>query len=363
LNKFLIGIILTISIPLIFGSAELATATFPGDNGKIVWQRAIDGDFEIFVMNADGTGKTNISNNPTFDLDPQWSPDGTMIVFHSVRFVDDDIYIMNADGSDQTRLTDDDAVDFLPTWSPDGTKIAFTAKRDGNSEIYVMNADGSDQTRLTFVLPSVPGATDGQDLWPSWSPDGTKIAFASTRDDNDEIYIMNADGSDQTNISNDPRFDNLPDWSPDGTKIVFSSNRDGGNPNIYTMKPDGTDFIQLTDTGNRHDSWPSWSPDGTKIVFSSSRDTPSPSQSGEIFEIYVMNADGTGQTRLTFNSGADSNPNWQPLPVQVIGGELIPIQITSLLLAGAQSFSWMIPVVLSVLGIGLFVVYRKSENS
>jgi len=305
-----------------------ASAAFSGDNGKIVWARQISGDFEIFVMNADGTGKTNISNNPTFDLDPQWSPDGDMIVFHRVSV----IYIMNADGSDQTGLTDGNAQDFLPTWSPDGTKIAFASTRDGNSEIYIMNADGSDQTRLTFVLPSVPSATDGQDLWPSWSPDGTKIAFASTRDDNDEIYIMNADGSDQTNISNDPGFDNLPDWSPDGTKIVFSSNRDGGNPNIYTMKPNGTDFIQLTDSGNRHDSWPSWSPDGTKIVFSSSRD--SPPQSGELFEIYVMNADGTDQTRLTFNQEQNFNPSWQPLFLQVVGGKIIPIESTSLILAG-----------------------------
>ena len=99
-------------------------------------------------------------------------------------------------------------------------KIAFRSDRDGNGEIYVMNADGTNQTRLTN--------NSAEDIWPSWSPDGTKIAFMSDRDGNGEIYVMNADGTNQTRLTNNSATEYCPSWSPDGTKIVFMSNRDGG---------------------------------------------------------------------------------------------------------------------------------------
>ena|SRR5215216_1585464 len=162
------------------------------------------GDFagEIYVMNADGTGQTNISNNSANDFGPSWSPDGTKIIFASDRdaITNRDLYVMNADGSNPTRLTNNPEDETWPSWSPDGTKIAFQSQSEGENEvIYVMNADGSEQTRLT----------DDQGGQPSWSPDGTKIAF--TR--NGQIYVMNADGSEQTNISGG-RFGIDPDWGP-----------------------------------------------------------------------------------------------------------------------------------------------------
>src|SRR5215210_4106604 len=128
-----------------------AFATFPGEAGKIAFHR----NGEIYVMNADGSEQTNISNNPAFDGYPHWSPDGTKIAFASIRSGGDEIYVMNADGSNPTRLTSNSATDYQPSWSPDGKKIAFASIRDGNDEsefnaIYVMNADdGSDVTRLT----------------------------------------------------------------------------------------------------------------------------------------------------------------------------------------------------------------------
>ena len=171
-----------------------------------------------------------------------------------------EIYTMNDDGTGVARLTLNLVVDSSPTWSPDGTKIAFVSYRDGNYEIYSMNADGTGVTRLTSNTVS--------DVDPSWSPDSTKIAFASYRDSSiyPEIYVMNVDGTGQTRLTIST-FKNLtPSWSPDGTKIAFASTRDNGYYQLYTMNPDGTGVTRMTNISNG-DGWPSWSHDGTKIAF------------------------------------------------------------------------------------------------
>jgi hypothetical protein len=266
----------------------------PTPSGRIAFTRALDGNGEVYVMNADGTGQTNITNNPAWDGFPAWSPDGSKIAFHSNR--NWDIWIMNADGSGQTNLTNNPAWDGFPAWSPDGSKIAFESDRDGNSEIYVMNADGSGQTNLTN--------NSADDFWsPAWSPDGSRIAFTSDRDGNWEIYVMNADGTEQSNITNNPADDWGPAWSPDGSKIAFTSFRDG-NGEVYVMNADGTDQANLTNNPAGETWSPAWSPDGSRIAFTSDRDGND--------EIYVMNADGTDQANLTNNPAEDMCPAWSP---------------------------------------------------
>ena len=185
--------------------------------------------------------------------------------------------------------------DSSPSWSPDGTKIAFNSDKDEqNSDIYIMNVDGSNPTRLTDNP-----ADDGD---PSWSPDGDRVVFHSNRDGNWEVYTMNADGSDQARLTNEPANDLGPSWSPDGTRILFGSNRDG-NWEIYTMNVDGSNQTRLTENTTDVGA-PSWSPDGTKIAFTSDRDGNP--------EVYVMNEDGSDQIRLTFNSDRDQRPSWSP---------------------------------------------------
>ncbi len=254
----------------------------------IVFMSDRDGNPEIYVMNADGSNQTRLTNDPAQDYEPAWSPDRRRIAFVS----DDGLYVMKADGSTRTRLSA--TVAYKPAWSPDGTKIAFQTFRDGSHDICVMNPDGSNPMCLT---------NDGaNDLEPAWSPDGTKIAFNSDRDGNAEIYVMNADGSNPTRLTNDAADDHEPAWSADGTKIAFTSTR-GGNWQIYTMNADGSNATALTDGTNKFR--PVWSPDGTKLAFAAyGVSTPN---------IYVMNADGSSQTNLTNTQGPaqDFYPAWR----------------------------------------------------
>jgi len=210
--------------------------------------------YDIHVMNADGSGLINLTSNlaPVELEEPAWSPDGSKIVFVSGSHGNEEIYVMNADGTDQTRLTDSPAAETQPVWSPDGSKIAFgVTERAGDivgpGNIYVMNADGTGQTRLT----------DDRAWDPVWSPDGARIAFVSGLDGPYDIYVMNADGSGQTNVTNNSVSDDGPAWSSDGSKIAFVS-RDGDRE-IYVMNADGSALTRLTVNG-AYDDYPAWSP-------------------------------------------------------------------------------------------------------
>lgn len=174
-------------------------------------------------------------------------------------------------------------------------KIAFSSGRDGNDEIYVMNPDGSGQTRLT----DQPGSTD---LHPSFSGDTSLITFSSTRDGNAEIYVMNGnDGSNQTRLTNNSANDTQPSLSRDGLYITFTSDREG-NDEIYIMRTNGTHLTRLT-SNSLSDTAPSFSPSGSRILFERV------GQDGNR-DIYIMNADGTGQTRLTTAAGDDFSPTF-----------------------------------------------------
>ncbi len=277
-------------------------------NGKI----AFTSDNVIYTINPDGSGllKLTPTNDEGFrDRFPSWSPDGTKIAFGRTTFtVKSQIYVMNADGSNPTRITNNSASDSQPSWSPDGTKIAFVSDRDGNSEIYVMNADGSNQTRLTNDA--------GFDLDPAWSPDGTKIAFTSSRDfppvgniaNGFEVYVMNANGSNPVRLTNNSTLDAGPSWSPDGTKIAFNTQRDG-LPLIYVMNSNGSSQVNITQSTTLDSADPEWSPDGTTIAFTSYNRVGQTNAD----EIFLMNADGSNIRRITTSSFDEHDLAWQPL--------------------------------------------------
>ncbi len=307
---------------------------------RITFQSVRDGNWEIYLINADGTGLTNLTQNPASDINPEWSPDGRKIAFLSERDGNWEIYLMNADGTGLVNVTRHPGGDFDPSWSPDGLQIAFTSLRDGlQSDVYVMNADGTGLRNLSMD-PAV------HDRHPAWSPSGSRIAYASLDvvavnpdgtgldnltehptscgyhglvwsldggriafvacdipADNGEVFVINADGTGQTNLSRHAAEDVAPTWSPDGLRIAFQSLRDG-NRDIYVVNTDGAGMTNIT----RHpafDGFPDWSRD-SRIAFQSSRDGPG------TFDIYVMNPDGSGLIRLTRHPAEDLGPRWKP---------------------------------------------------
>ena len=216
-----------------------------------------------------------------------------------------ELYRVPLDGGPVLRLTRNRASDDFPVASPGGRRIAFVSDRGGDEDIYVMNADGSRPRLLTRDRPRAGGGAP-LDTAPAWSPDGRRIAFASDRAGGEqEIYVMNADGSGVRRLTRTARhvIDATPAWSPDGRRVVFASSRVGHfNLELFSMRPDGTGLRRLTRTGGSDgvlgdDATPSYAPDGTRIAFASNSDQNN--------EIYVMAPDGTGQRRLTRSARAD----------------------------------------------------------
>jgi len=216
-----------------------------------------------------------------------------------------DIYAMNADGSGTAaRLTTSSALDEQPSWSPDGSKIAFASDRNNSKgsvlDIFVMDANGTNVRRLTFA--------GGDDTAPAWSADGSKIAFQSKRDGNPEIYVMNNDGTGQRRLTFNTTQDAEPAWGagPNAQKITFLSNRTNAILNVWVMDSSGANQRPLTSTA-QPDGTPSFSPDGTKILFASKRG----SNGGTVFDIYTMDpSTGTILQRLTNSKGGDFEPSW-----------------------------------------------------
>jgi Tol biopolymer transport system component len=189
-------------------------AVWSPDEHTIAFYRWEDDNWEIYTMNNKGGELSNISRHPLTDTYPTWSPDGRFLAFHTQRDGNWEIYIMNADGTGQRRLTDNDARDWVPAWAPDGKRIAFWSDRDGSWQIYTMFIDGSQQQRITSEPENSPQEITHEISRPAWSPESDALAFVSVRDRNEEIYVMDIDGTNQRRLTFTDAREYDPAWSP-----------------------------------------------------------------------------------------------------------------------------------------------------
>ena len=287
-------VLIALAATLILPAVAHATPPGPNPNGRIVFAstRYPATNQELYSVNPDGTGLARLTWSGTGEQHPSWSRDGSRIAFESSADGAESIHVINADGSDERRVSPDtyNSIDTEPTWSPDGGQIAFASTRPFNDSwhIWVMNADGSGLHQLTSEFSTGP----------AWSPDGSRIAYLSA---GEGIAVVNVDGSGTRRVTFPPAgySDDRPTWSPDSSQLAFSRRATYGNDSqLYVIDADGSNERQLTTTEGAS-RFPSWSPDGAQIVFT------------HIGRLSVIHYDGSGMRPLIGEPwGNDLMPDW-----------------------------------------------------
>lgn len=272
---------------------EIPSSELAGLPGRIVFASNRDGNYELYSVKPDGSELKRLTDIPSDEYSPAWSPDGGQIAFVSNRDGNAEIYRMNADGSNPVRLTDHPAEDSSPAWSPDGSQIAFVSFRDENAELYVMDVNGENLERLT--------ANTWRDFSPAWSPDGTRLAFLSDQEDELHIYIFTLESAQVTTFNQKASISSAGlTWSPYGQQIAFVS-YEGGTSQVYVQDAEGNFETRLTTYPFDH-LYPAWSGDGKYLAFTA--------MYGDSYEIFLLNVAAGNYFRLTDHPASDTAPGW-----------------------------------------------------
>jgi Tol biopolymer transport system component len=302
--------LVTTAIAAVFGLAALATvvgsarATYPGaTNGRIAFGIRINDNTDVYSVRPGGQDLRRLTTDPGFDACAAYSADGRRIAYCSGQGGGPvQVWTMKQNGTDKQQVTHMSGPAIFPDFSPDGSQIVFTAQPAGSPtrDIYVVGSDGNGLTRLTSGV--------GNNVYPAFSPDGSKIVFNSNRTGTSQVYVMNADGSGQTQLTFDsaPK-DQVPDWSPDGSKIAYLADTHGisdvVNPSwgdIRVMNADGSGQHPITSGATDYGT--AWSPDGRRIA---TMDMPTRT-------IYTVNAADGSDAQAVHPGGLQFVPGWQP---------------------------------------------------
>jgi len=281
-------------------TATGAHASYPGANGRLAFGLAntATGQSDVYSILPNGRGLRRLTTYEGQDACATYSPDGHSIAWCTTRgntHGGADIWVMKQNGTDQRRVTDLGGNVTFPDFSPAGDSLVFAGRPAGftNPDIWTIGLDGNGLTQLT--------TSPAMDQFPVYSPDGTKIAFRSNRTGTFQVWVMNADGSDQHLLTTDtsPK-DQLPEWSPDGSRIAYAARSLATGLDIWVMNADGTDqHAVMADSGDTYG--PAWSPDGTRIAYLDATENT----------IETMDTQG-GDVRVLFAGGIPSVPAWQP---------------------------------------------------
>lgn len=281
-------------------AAAWAQAEPPAPAGKILFSSDREGQFDIYIMNADGSGVTRLTSDSTNDYFPEILPGSRVFSFLAVSRNPPDIslWFQNLDNPKSAAVALKAPITY-PAFSPDGRYLAVTQTEvvgEGSVQhVWIIDLQDGRNWKIT-------GAMEAGASMPHWSPDGKQIAFASLATGYQEIYVMNADGTGARQVTSLNAISGDPSWSPDGSTFAFFTGTETVTQ-ICTMNKDGTGLKQLTDSSG-HNGYPGWSPDGRFIVFWSNR-------SGKE-QIYVMDSMGAKETQLTTGPSNSENPSWSP---------------------------------------------------